>query len=189
MSAKAASTGTSTKRVRGQLRPDPGVVRDLPDYGSVLQDPLTFFEKGDLFALGASVINKALESGMNVPALIESFNVPDDIREKLRKGEVSGDLLANWQMAGQDLLRLAPMFPEAVMDLYLLALSIPDDRADEATAALRQIDDDLGFGILETFVEQNGATLADFFTRWAKQFKGATGLLPQTSDATPTSTD
>lgn len=185
MSAKATSPGTTKKR--SPLRPDPGKVWEIPGFGPVVQDPLTFFEKGDLFALGADTITKALDSGMDVQALMASFDVPDDVRTKLRDGDIDSGLLANWQIAGRDLLKLAPMFPEALMDLYVLALSIEPDREAAARVALRGIDDDTGFGILETFVAQNGSTLADFFKRWSGQFQEAWGR-SQANGSTPTLT-
>lgn len=180
MSAKAASSRTS------QLRPAAGVQRTLPGYGDVVQDELTFFEKHDLLNMVADAIDNALADGLDLGALVASIDVPDDVRERVRQGDLDPKIMQAWLTSGRDLVRVFHKLPGLLMDVYMLALSL-DPKDEPARAALRQIDDDTGFAIMDTFMEQNGQTVADFFKRWTAQFRRAAGLIPA-SASSPTST-
>ena len=128
------------------------------------QKPLSFLGKIQWFALVGDVLDKAL-SGDNALSINNLFEGPvgrnttslttADFRE--------ADLFV--QAVGK-LLSVAPSF---LVDSYSIWLNVPDYEKDLFTELMRLpaedggMSDDTGMEIIETFLDQNYESLADFF--------------------------
>ncbi len=131
-----------------------------------VQDPLTFFEKNEFFGLVARAVEEVVYTTGDLTALVTMLGISDDQITDIRKGKVDPELImATPQMIGV-LSRIVASVPQLMEDMYLLILSVPLEKRETVREGLRQIDDDTGFGILDTFVDQNAGTLRDFFPRW-----------------------
>lgn len=143
------------------------------------QDPLTFFEKNEFLGLIASGIDRALMLGLDVDALFSLLSLDRDTIDGIRQGNIDFTKLPSIPSLISVFTRLFSLVPDVLEEAYLILLSVP--RADwvEVRAALRTIDDETGFGILDAFIEQNARTLADFLPRWRDQIStAATKLMP-----------
>ena len=155
-----------------------------------VQDPLTFFEKNEFLALIARALEDGLAGGADIESLMMILGMDEKKLKALLAGEASGDDLGYLATSLFNVLtRLITTAPRLLEDLYLISLSVPVEKREQVRVHLRQIDDDTGFGILETFVEQNTTTIRDFFPRWRELLAGTMERLRQEADTSPTSTD
>jgi hypothetical protein len=143
----------------------------------IVQDPLTFFEKTEFVGLIAKVIDRAFTNGMNLTAIAGSLNIDPETVTGLRAGSFSvADLPAAEEIV-RVFVKLFSEAPELLEDLYMIALSFPPslrgthERPGRARVAIRGMDDEMGFGVMETFVEQNASALAAFTMRWWEQIQ------------------
>jgi len=162
----------------------------IPGYDDpFVQDPLTFYEKNEFFGLVGRAVEEMVMTTGDVTALLSLFGMSDETVEKIRKGEIDVSLLDQLPYIVGALSRLLAAVPGMLMELHLLALSVPPEKQREVRDGLRQIDDDTGFGITQTFVEQNIETMRDFLPRWRDLLTATlTGLsTTSTPDPSPTS--
>lgn len=183
-----------------ELRNTDVVTWEIPGYGEVAQDPLTFFEKNEFLGLVATAIDKAIADGIDIEGIATAVTFDDDTAKELRKHGIA----AARDLPGVDKLiqagmRVLAQTPSLMEDAYLVILSIPPADRDFVRGYLAQIDDDTGFGILDTFLRQNLTTLRDFALRWWEQVTGANQRLTpektektvtaESTEPTPTSND
>lgn len=146
----------------------------LPGLDEVfVQSPLTFFEKNEFFALVSRVIDYSMQGGRGINDLLQLLGTDDATFQKVRDGELSWDMLGAAEGALGTLTRLFSAAPGFMEELYFLILSVEPARQDEIRPALRKIDDDTGFGILDAFVDQNTRTIKDFLPRWRVLYEKA----------------
>lgn len=142
-----------------------------------IQDPLTFFEKTEFMGLVAGAIDRALMLGLDIESLLQLLALDKETIDGIRSGEVDFTKLPSVTSMASIFTRLLSMVPDLLEDAYLLILSVPRVDWNDTREALRQIDDEAGFGILEAFFEQNGRTIADFLPRWRAQIVKAVGTV------------
>lgn len=115
------------------------------------QRTLSFFGKLETFALLGDALDRALSGGASFDSIMSL--IPGS-SEKIAP-----------EMVLRVATKLIAYAPELLLDLYCVWLNIPRDKRWEAKAILEiEIDDDIGFEIVETFVDQNGQVISDFFT-------------------------
>lgn len=183
MAAKAPTT--RSKRVV-ELRPTSVKEWNLPGFEEpFVQDPLTFFEKNEFFGLIARAIETAISSGADINGILTLIGMDEDSLQRIKKGEIDFTMLPAATGMVSIIARVFSLAPNLLQDAYLIALSVPFDRWREVRPALVQIDDDTGFGIMETLIEQNKATVEDFLPRWLELLKTAiqTKTLPEDDPA------
>lgn len=147
------------------------------------QDPLTFFEKNEFFALVSRLIERAVEQGLDARAILELIGTDDATLRKVQKGEMDFTMLPLATSIVGIIGKLGGMAADILEEAYMIFLSVPLAERFEARDALRQMDDETGFSMLETFIEQNAESLKDFLPRWGKLFKTASQTLrPSTSE-------
>jgi hypothetical protein len=153
------------------------------------QDPLSFFEKNEFFALIARMIEGSLAGGAELDVVLSLVGMSDDNVAKIRRGEVDASMLPPIDSLVSVITRLISSTPEVLEETFMLALSIPPERQAEVRPHLRKIDDRTGFGIMETFLDQNSATLVEFFGRWrdlATSMAQTVRSTTSTPDSSPT---
>jgi hypothetical protein len=151
-----------------------------------VQDPLSFFERNELLGMIAGALDQVAKNAGDMAGLLSSLDLDEVSMARLKRGQVSSESLQAANIIGL-VTRLATQVPRLLEDIYLLALSVPPERRDAVRDGLHQIDDDTGFGIFETFVEQNLETLQAFVVRWWEQVRQAIQRLsPQPSDTSAT---
>jgi hypothetical protein len=169
----SSQRGTSAKSKRGELRPTDVRTWEIPGYGEVVQDPLTFFEKNEFLGLVASAIDRAIADGIDIEGLATVLQMDDQTAALLRKqGWAAAQNLPGVDKLIQAAMRIVAASPQLLSDAYLVALSIPPHQREVARIGLEQIDDDTGFGILDLFIKQNATVLRDFAMRWWEQVRG-----------------
>jgi len=128
------------------------------------QKPLSFFGKMEIFAVLGGALDKAM-SGPDGLSLNELINGPGEL----------GDSLTTENLRDADTFvkaigKLVQFAPELLLDLYVVILAVPRGERELVKTQMQQteenggLSDDDGFGILETFVDQNWDVMADFFT-------------------------
>jgi hypothetical protein len=128
------------------------------DYAQAwVQKPLSFFNKMDFFACVGKALDNALKSGLSVDVLIEAADGVD----------IDDDMKAD--AFAQAIVKLVQEAPEVLPELFCIVLGVPRSKR-EATKVIMElpedeggISDEQGFEIIDTFVEQNGALMRDFF--------------------------
>lgn len=182
---------TKVPASRSRLRNTSVKSWEIPGFDEpFVQDPLTFFEKNEFLSLVARALEDVLMSGADLDAVLTIVGMSEEDLRVLMEGQSQADLGMLTNSLFNVITRLIGFAPRILEDLYLIALSVPPDRREAVREHLRLIDDDTGFGILETFVEQNATTIRDFFPRW-RALLGSTmeKLRQEEADATsPTST-
>jgi hypothetical protein len=183
MAAKAPSTRTT------RLRNASAKNWKIPGFDEpFVQDPLTFFEKNEFLALVARALEDSVAGGMDLDAVLTLLGMDEAQLKGLVTGDLGGDALMLASSLFNVITRLVASGPTLLEDLYLIALSIPPEKREDVRPRLRMIDDDTGFGVLETFVEQNTTTIRDFFPRWRALLE-TMGRKLRVPDTSPTSTD
>lgn len=134
-----------------------------------IQDPLTFFEKNEFLALVATGLENAVASGMDLEAVLTVIGMDRKKFADMTTGKLTWETAAAASGILNLITRVISGAPRLLEDTYLLALSVDPADWEKVRLGLRQIDDETGFGILETFVEQNATTIRDFLPRWRKQ--------------------
>lgn len=174
----------ATARSR-ELRNDSFKKWNLPGFDEpFLQDPLTFFEKNEFLGIMGSAIEAAMENGADIYGVASLLGMSDEDMAKIQKGEIDFAMLPAAQGMLSILTRVMRVAPRIVQDIYLLALSVAHERWEEVRPALLQIDDDTGFGILETFIEQNAETIKDFLPRWVELGKTTLNQIKKPAEST-----
>jgi hypothetical protein len=162
------------------LQPDPVVHTitgsDGRDYHFV-QDKLTFFEKQQVLSLVARAIDQALAEGLDIAQIIKLFELGDnldDAIDKFRLGQITAADLPDPVSLIRALLRIVGDMPEVLESLYMIALSVkPADQPHTLSVIMPGMDDETGFAIFDTFMEQNAEALKGFTMRWLEQLKAA----------------
>lgn len=179
----------SATRRGAKLRSQQAKSWKLPGFDDpFVQDPLTFFERNELLGLVADTIDQVIREGGDMAGLLSALELDEVSMARLRRGQVTAESLQAANLIGL-VAKLAARAPKLLEDVYLLALSVPPEHRDAVRAALLQIDDDTGFGIFETFVDQNLETLQTFAVRWWEQGRRAIQRTQPASEISPTSTD
>jgi len=127
------------------------------------QRPLSFFQKLEVF----SVLGRALEKSMSGPdglTLSELFEGPAPLEANLSA--------TNYRDADtfvKAIAKLVQYTPELLAELYCVILAVPRGQRGLVTEVMELpeaeggLSDEDGFGILETFVDQNWNVMVDFF--------------------------
>ena len=154
-----------------------------------VQDPLTFFEKNEFLGIVARALEDALSGGADIDSVLMLLGMNEEQFKQLLSGGYSSDLTVMASSLFNVLTRVISSAPTLLEDVYMLALSVDPTKRGSVREGLRQIDDDTGFGIMETFVDQNATTIRDFFPRWRGLLDSMSKSLQQTGATSPTSTD
>jgi hypothetical protein len=181
MDAEATST-TSTLR---DTTPKKWMIGNV----EVVQDKLTFFEKNELIGIIAGTVDDTLARG-GVGGLLSALAMSEQRDSLFQDGKLNIDNVADATRIVSLLLKLIGTAPEMLEDAYCVILSVnPVDRGGFRVLMREQMDDDTGFGIFDTFLDQNERTIRDFFERWSKQLRKAMAIgTKQRNGASPTST-
>lgn len=186
----APETTAAKKRRATPLRPK-AKTWQIP-YGDqqleYVQTPLLFFEKGEFFGIVMQTLDQALERGFDLEGIAKLFgpNVLEDFRAgNLDISQISGGF--------ENLLtlftRVFALVPDKLPEAYTIMLGAPPERREQLAAVLRtSLTDELGFGILDTFIDQNADDIVDFGKRWwetmskARQRLSPTQTISEESD-------
>lgn len=139
------------------------VVRDMQEGAPIyermyVQRPLSYFGKIEVFGLLGATIDKAMKDGMSVDSVMQV-------------GDVFAGSSTSMDSFIGGIARLAMYAPELIMELYCISLAVPRGERDWVKSVWERpvveggLSDDDGIAILQTFVEQNGEALRDFFTQ------------------------
>jgi hypothetical protein len=189
MPAQGGTPQTAAKKRRATpLRPK-AKTWHIPYAGQELeyvQTPLSFFEKGEFFGIVMQTLDEALERGFDLEGIAKLFgpNVLEDFRAgQLDVSQISGGF--------ENLLtlftRVFALVPDKLPEAYTIMLGAPPERREQLAGILRtSLTDDIGFGILDTFIEQNADDIVDFGKRW---WETASKARQRLSPTTTTSED
>lgn len=161
MGAKAPSPSTEKDPVE-TLQPTTAKVWEIPGVGAVEQRPLTFFTKTEFFGLLADEVDRMLQSGADLESLINGFR-ESGTADAILSGAAAGD--AAYKSMLQLITKLVSDAPGLLEKSFCIWFAVDHAARPAFAVGLRQIDDETGFGIIETFIEQNGKALSDFFKR------------------------
>ena len=118
---------------------------------TLVQKPLTFFGKIEFFSVLGKAVEKVINDGGSIVDLIGSEN-------PLASDEQDAEVFI------KAVARVVQYVPEMLGDLYCIVLNVPRGQREDIKVRLEnELDDDQGFGILETFVDQNWEVMANFF--------------------------
>lgn len=124
---------------------------------TIVQKPLTFFGKIELFSVLSVSLNKVLDKGVSIGELLdvpESDSLP-----------ISGDASKEADIFIKSITQVLQYAPEALGDIFCVILAVPRNNRDEFKVRLEEdLSDDQAFAVLNTFVDQNWEILVDFFT-------------------------
>lgn len=161
---------------------EPSVAERVQKFGqgeyefTYVQKPLSFMGKLDFF----SVMGRALDRAMSGPdgvSIADLLDVPD-------RNVAGGYSLADIRDADtfiRGIAKLLSSAPEIVGDLYCVFLGIPRSQRETLKRIMELpeteggLNDEDGFAILETFVDQNWEVLVDFFTQRIQPFAQKVG--------------
>lgn len=126
------------------------------------QKPLSFFGKMELFSLLGNAVSEALRSGdVSISDILEARN--RDLSRISAKEIKEADELV------KAIAVLVEHAPEFMKDLYCIALGIPKSQREYMKEIMELhpddggLSDEVGFQILDTFIDQNWEALVDFF--------------------------
>jgi hypothetical protein len=127
------------------------------------QRPLSFFQKLEVF----SVLGRALEQAMSGPDglnLGELFEGPSPLGESL-----NSENYRDADTVVKAIAKLAQYAPDLVAEFYCVILGVPRGQRALVTEVMELpeneggLSDEDGFGILDTFIDQNWDVMVDFF--------------------------
>ena len=130
-----------------------------------IQKPLSFFQKLEVFSVLGSALDKAM-SGPDGLTLSDLFDGPAGVGDKLNE--------RNFRDADtfiKAIAKLVQYTPDLLSDLYVIILGVPKGsrlfvkEVMELPEDEGGLSDDQGFGILDTFVDQNWEVMSDFFSK------------------------
>jgi hypothetical protein len=133
---------------------------------TLVQKPLSFFGKIELFALFGSAIEKALSGDASLGQILGS-NITE------RGATLSA---SDFQDADEFLMvvgRLSQYAPDLLLNLYCITLGVPKGQRDYVKAVMELPEDDgglsdeQGMAIFNTFIDQNWDVMVDFFKNQA----------------------
>jgi hypothetical protein len=130
-----------------------------------VQRPLSFVAKYELYAVVGDAIDRATED-VGIDGLLESIG----LSVSSNKG-VSGTDLRDATQIMRIAAKLLRYSPTLIHDLFAVLLDIPMDERAWAAEVMRRspeeggIDDDEGFAILETAIDQNAEAIEAFFVK------------------------
>lgn len=138
---------------------------------TLVQRPLSFFQKMDLFAVLGKGVDRAINSGsISLKEIMKESDKSGLGEEEAAKEKEAEDL----EMFAQLMLKIVGEAPDLMGDIFVIALGVPRGRREfvkdliEAPEAQGGLSDEAGFQIIDTFVEQNGEVLRRFFTERLK---------------------
>ena len=120
-----------------------------------IQKPLTFFGKIEFFSIMGKAIERVLSEGGSVSEIIDSpeGNPLDQSSAK------EADLFI------KSIAKVVQYAPETLLDIYCVVLAVPRGEKEYVKIRLEEdLTDEQGFGIIDTFVDQNWEVLTSFFT-------------------------
>ena len=170
-SAKATDPFTDKNQVLKNTAEAGNIEINIEGYGTVIQKPLSFFGKNELFAIVAQAIDKAISQGFSITKLLDSIDIDEEQVESLSDGNLSMDDLSELEDLATLIMKLLATVPDLLQDAYLIFLNVSAENRGRCRIALQNIDDETGFLILNTFVEQNGQAVRDFLPQWWAQVK------------------
>lgn len=129
-----------------------------------VQKEMSFIAKMQWFSLIGDALDKAFSGpqGVSVNAL---FSAPS-----MRGGELNASSLRDADSFIKAVAKLLGAAPDFLFDSYMIWLSVPDYERDIVKDIMKLpadeggLTDDQGFGIIETFLDQNYEALASFFS-------------------------
>jgi hypothetical protein len=138
-----------------------------------VQKPLTFFGKIELFSVLGKATEKIIDDGGSIVDLIGDIGSDSAFSSQNQDAEVFVKAIS----------RVIQYVPETLGELYCVILNIPRNKREEIRERLESdLDDDQGFGILETFVDQNWEVMKNFFKGRILPLAQKVGEKSQTSE-------
>jgi hypothetical protein len=134
-----------------------------PNVKTYVQKPLSFFGKMEIFSVLGGALDKAM-SGDDGLSLNELLNGPGELG-----GSVTAENFRDADTFVKAIGKLLQYAPDLFLDLYVVILAVPRGEREVVKEQMRHneedggLSDDDGFGILETFIDQNWDVMADFF--------------------------
>lgn len=121
------------------------------------QKPLTYFKKMEFFQLVGRTLDEAMkgDDGLNVNSI---FGGPQSVTDLSTEDFADLDSFLNM------VAKIARYAPEFLKECYLVWLGIPKAERVWAREALDEIDEEIGFEIIERFIDQNWEALEGFFS-------------------------
>jgi hypothetical protein len=162
------------------------VVWQLPGFSEPLeQRPLTFFGKNEFFAVVSQALDLSMQRGIDFAVLAASLDLDRTTLKGLASGAINVETLPMMQNLAHLVLRVFGTVPEFLPDLFMIALNVPHAARPGVREVVMNIDDETGFGILQTFIDQNATTLQDFGMRWVELVKSARARIQTKSTESP----
>lgn len=164
----------------------------------VVQRKLTFTGKSELTALLARTLDNALgDAGISmasIAGLLDMGTSLDGIEERFRAGDLSGEDLPDIGTLIRAVIRLVEGSPTLIEEVLYLAFDVePENRRQFRKVALSTMSDDIGFGVIDQFMEDNLEALEGFFKRWWEQMQRTQQRFQsrrkEKSDISPTSSE
>ena len=127
-----------------------------------IQKPLSFFGKLRLF----SVLGEAVDLAMSKEGTVSVSSLTG---VKTRGPQITAGDVADADEFFKVLARLAIYAPDVFADFYCVVLDVPTSEQEWAKLAMAQhkddggLSDDDGIEIIETFIDQNGKVMRDFY--------------------------
>lgn len=119
---------------------------------TLIQKPLSFFGKMELFSVLGGAVDKAVNEGLSI---VDLFEVPEDRGVEAFQ---EADLFV------KSVLKLVKDAPDLLLNLYSVILAVPRGQRDYIKERLESdLTDEQGIAILENFIDQNWDVMADFF--------------------------
>jgi hypothetical protein len=129
-----------------------------------VQRPLSFVGKYELYAIVGDVIDRATED-VSIDQLLNQLGVA------MGGGGVTGNGLNDPTQILRMAAKLLRYSPTLIQDLFCVLLDIPMDERAWAVDVMRRtpedggLDDEVGFEVLETAIDQNAEKIEDFFVK------------------------
>jgi hypothetical protein len=144
-----------------------------------IQTRLNYFPKIELYGILGRAVKIVLEAdaGVDVATLMDMTNpraVINQLQSRLPGAEDAPSVEDNASRE-VDAMKILAAFaqvisiaPDLLKEAYCVILNIPDGQHREwaMNHALVNIDDETGFDILETFIDQSWDSIENFFTQW-----------------------
>lgn len=128
-----------------------------------VQKPLSFFQKLEVFSILGSALDKAM-AGPDGLTVSDLFDGPSSLGEELTENNFKdADTFV------RAISKLVQFAPDLLSQLFLVVLSVPRGARTSVKIVMELppdeggLSDDQGFGILNTFIDQNWDVMVDFF--------------------------
>jgi len=129
---------------------------------TLVQRPLSFFGKIELFGLLGETMDKALKDGLSISELLETPERDSDSPLRVDDFKEADAFV-------KGVAKLVKFAPELLSDIYMIILNVPRGerfyvkQVMERPEHLGGLSDDQGIKIIEVFVAQNYESIKSFF--------------------------